>query len=331
MTKPLVSIIIPAYNRATIMHETLNSVVCQTYVNWECIVVDDGSTDETTAVIKGYCEKDNRFKFFVRPVHKLKGPSSCRNYGIEKAHGEYLIFLDTDDLLAPFCLEERVKAFEINKECDFLVFQMERFLDKPKDHLKQPLKRLNINNCIASFLQLNGIWQITSPIYKNEFLNEIKGFHEGLQNYEDLELGIRVIFNSSKYMLFNNIDCYYRNDENYSAKYKLEETKLNSIKAFIIFIKSIDENMIRKCANDELKINYKNEVVYAYKKIFILNIKDKIGVYKKQNKEILSFLSKNNYLKLHQKGAFYFVQNFLSKFYKIKGVGVYRCMKYLYR
>lgn len=331
MFQPLVSIIIPSYNRATIIHETLNSVVNQTYTYWECIIVDDGSIDETVTVVECYCKKDNRFKSYSRPEHKTKGPSSCRNYGVEKANGEYIIFLDSDDLLAPFCLQERVKAFEINKDCDFLVFQMERFLDKPNLHSTKPLKNIVVQHSLSSFLQLNSVWQITSPIYKKELLNKIKGFNENLQNFEDLELAVRALFNSSKYMLFINIDCYYRNDENYSAKYKSNEAMYKSIKAFIIFMKSMDNNIIRQCANEELKIKYKNEVVNAYKKIFILNIKDRIGVYKKQNKEILSFLSKNNYLKLYQKGVFYFVQDFLSRIYKIKGIGAYRCMKYLYR
>lgn len=331
MFQPLVSIIIPSYNRETIIHETLISVLNQTYVNWECIIVDDGSTDETTAVIEDYCKKDNRFKSYSRPEYKAKGPSSCRNYGVEKAYGEYIIFLDSDDLLAPFCLEERMKAFETHKECDFLVFQMERFLEKPNLHSIKPLEKLSVQHCLSLFLQLNSVWQVTSPIYKKEFLNKIKGFNDKLHNYEDIELAVRAIFNSSKHLLFNNKDCYYRNDEHYKAKYKSEEIKFNSIRAFIIFINSIDENMIRKCANDELKILYKNDVINAYKKVFMLNIKDNIAVYKKQNKEILSFLSKNSYLNLYQKGVFYFVQNFLSRFYKIKGIGVYRCMKYLYQ
>ena len=64
--KDLLSLIIPCYNKATFLGETLQSVLNQTYPNWECILVDDGSTDDTPAVAKGYCEKDTRFRYFQK-------------------------------------------------------------------------------------------------------------------------------------------------------------------------------------------------------------------------------------------------------------------------
>ncbi|HEX9600942.1 MAG TPA: glycosyltransferase family 2 protein, partial [Mariniflexile sp.] len=67
MIRPLVSIIIPTYNRGHLIGETLESVLCQTYDNWECLVIDDGSTDNTDALVQGYLNKDNRIKFYHRP------------------------------------------------------------------------------------------------------------------------------------------------------------------------------------------------------------------------------------------------------------------------
>jgi glycosyltransferase involved in cell wall biosynthesis len=329
--KSLVSIIIPSFNSEQKLPETLESVVNQTYLNWECIVVDDGSTDETTAVVKGYCEKDNRFKSFIRPVHKLKGPSSCRNYGLELAKGDYIIFLDSDDLLAPFCLEERIKAFEANKKSDFLVFQMERFLKRPNLHSNKPLKKLNTQCCISSFLQLKSVWQITSPIYKKEFLIKIKGFNEKLENFEDLELAIKAIFNSSVFKLFNNIDSFYRNDENYITKYNSKILIKKSIEAFIILIKSLHKDIIAKCKNKQTKVTYSQDIVIAYKMLFLKYIKENVKEFKTQNRIIINFLSSNNYLTNKQIFIFFFTQNILFKFYKIKGLGLFKFMKYLYQ
>ena len=106
-------------------------MLSQTYTNWECILVDDGSIDLTETISINYQEKENRFHMYKRPEDLSKGPSSARNYGVTKAKGEYLIFLDADDLLATTCLENRVAQFQQNQNCDFLVFQMERFLDEP--------------------------------------------------------------------------------------------------------------------------------------------------------------------------------------------------------
>lgn len=96
---PLVSIIIPTYNRAHLIEETLDSVLAQTYQNWECIVVDDGSTDGTKAIVAAYSKKDARFQYFSRPTNKPKGANACRNYGYEKSKGYYIQWFDSDDLM----------------------------------------------------------------------------------------------------------------------------------------------------------------------------------------------------------------------------------------
>lgn len=88
------SIIIPSFNRADLISETLDSVLNQTYRYWECIIVDDGSTDFSSEIISKYLELDNRFKYLERPKDRLKGPSACRNIGLQNAKGEYVIFLD---------------------------------------------------------------------------------------------------------------------------------------------------------------------------------------------------------------------------------------------
>lgn len=97
--QPLVSIIIPTYNRAHLIGETLDSVLAQTYQNWECIVVDDGSSDDTNALMKTYCEQDSRFRYYHRPKERKKGGNICRNIGIDKAQGDFISFLDSDDFI----------------------------------------------------------------------------------------------------------------------------------------------------------------------------------------------------------------------------------------
>ena len=97
---PLVSIIIPTFNRAQFIGEALDSVLSQTYAHWECIIVDDGSTDNTSEVLSAYCLKDKRFQYFKRPSHWPKGANGSRNYGISKSKGVYFAFCDDDDFLS---------------------------------------------------------------------------------------------------------------------------------------------------------------------------------------------------------------------------------------
>jgi len=91
--EPLISVIIPTYNREKIIERAINSVINQTYKNWELIIVDDGSTDNTKKVLEPYL-KNNKIKYFH---NKNKGVSAVRNFGIKKAQGEYIAFLDSDD------------------------------------------------------------------------------------------------------------------------------------------------------------------------------------------------------------------------------------------
>lgn len=85
--QPLVSIIIPTYNRAHLIGETLDSVLAQTYKNWECIIVDDGSSDNSDEIIDECVKKDARFKYYQRPDEHLPGGNGARNYGFRMSRG----------------------------------------------------------------------------------------------------------------------------------------------------------------------------------------------------------------------------------------------------
>lgn len=119
-TKALVSIVIPTYNRAHVIEKTLNSVIAQTYTNWECIIVDDGSTDNTIKAIEPYLKKDKRFRFYSRPNNIKKGPSTCRNYGYEQSEGEYVQWFDSDDLMHPDKLRLKLE-YAFKYEADVIV------------------------------------------------------------------------------------------------------------------------------------------------------------------------------------------------------------------
>ena len=101
--------IIPTYNRSDLLGNTLDSVISQTYTNWECIVVNDSSIDYTSELMEFYCEKDKRIKFYHRPHSLTKGANSCRNYGFEVSKGEYIQWFDSDDLMHPEKLNLKLK------------------------------------------------------------------------------------------------------------------------------------------------------------------------------------------------------------------------------
>lgn len=102
---PKVSIIMATYNRAHFIRETLLSIQYQTFLDWECIIIDDGGTDNTLEVISPILEEDKRFRFVRRADSYLKGLPGCRNCGLDLARGECIIFFDDDDIAHPQNLE----------------------------------------------------------------------------------------------------------------------------------------------------------------------------------------------------------------------------------
>lgn len=116
--KPVVTIIMATYNRAHFIVETLHSIQQQTFGEWECLIIDDGGTDNTHEVIAPILEKDSRFQFLKRPDTYLKGLPGCRNYGLDLAKGDFVIFFDDDDIVHPMNLELCVKELK-NTEFSF--------------------------------------------------------------------------------------------------------------------------------------------------------------------------------------------------------------------
>ena len=219
----LVSIIIPTYNRAHLISETLDSILAQTYTNWECIIVDDHSQDNTQTVIKEYQDSDSRFQFFVRPNSKNKGANSCRNYGIEKSKGNYIIFLDSDDLFASNCLENRIATFDENQKYDMLIFSMGHFITKENCYVDQRRTLINLESekTLIEFLFGSKLpWNITRPIYKRTIFDSKMGFNEKIQAFQDDEFHIRILGTLPiKYRSIDTTDCFYRMDDNSLNKY----------------------------------------------------------------------------------------------------------------
>ena len=110
---PVVSIIVPCYNQAPYLSEALQSVLDQTYSEWECIIVNDGSTDGSEEIAKEWADRDSRFKYF----HKANsGVSDTRNFGIKQSVGIYLLPLDADDKIDSFYLEKGMEVFDKNPQ-----------------------------------------------------------------------------------------------------------------------------------------------------------------------------------------------------------------------
>jgi len=210
----LVSIIMPNYNKAKFIAESIESVIKQTYSNWELIIVDDISTDNSLEIIQSFSKVSTKISFHIRKSKK-KGGSACRNIGIDKTKGEYIVFLDSDDLLETFCLQQRINIIKQYNELDFAVFPIGTFYKKIGDSTSYwiPPK----SNHLKKFLAHELPWHTSSVIWRKRFIEKLKGFNENFIRLQDVELHTKALLeNNCSYKVFRALksDAYYRIDLN---------------------------------------------------------------------------------------------------------------------
>ncbi len=187
-TTPLVSIIVPAFNAAAFLGETIASVQQQTFTQWELIILDDGSTDATAAIAEQAQKNDSRIRLIRQPN---AGLSTTRNRGIERSRGELIAFLDADDRWQAKKLEIHWQAFQSKPELDISFAQVE-FLNLSG----QPMGQFSKGACTSLqpelFLSENPTSTPSTWVVRKSVFEKVGGFCETLRHDEDLEWLIRA-------------------------------------------------------------------------------------------------------------------------------------------
>ena len=203
-----VSIIIPCKNRPVLLLETIASIRSQTCTNWEAVVVDDGSNDQTIGQMESVSREDPRIRF-LRRNGNFAGANVCRNLGFEASKGEYIIFLDSDDYLAPFCLERRVKTMQDHPGLSFAVFPCRIFREKPGD-TDFLWNADSGEDDIDRFLTLDIPWAIHSVIWRRAAFNTLEPWDEAIHYAQDWMHNLRTLTQRIPYRRFSGPDCSYR-------------------------------------------------------------------------------------------------------------------------
>lgn len=181
----LVSIIMPAYNSEKYIGKAIESVLAQTYNNWELIVIDDASKDNTLDIINDYRKKDSRIKLFQNKVNT--GVSATRNIGIELASGDWIAFLDSDDIWLPYKLEKQMKYAELYG-AEFL-FTGASFVDENGIPYKGIFE---IPEKISYYeLRKHNVISCSSVLIRKKFFESIK--MENDEMHEDYAVWLRIL------------------------------------------------------------------------------------------------------------------------------------------
>ena len=193
--KPLISIVIPTYNRAHLIGEALESIIIQTYKNWECIIVDDGSVDNTESIVNRYIQKDNRFQIYNRPIERLKVGNAARNYGFELSGGEFIIWYDSDDAMLPEKLEQHLDLFCQNPTISVSVLNSYYCNFEYKNPYRPWRDKLFSEDLLNDFIAQKAGWQTGDGLWKKKDLKFL--FNENLQSSQDWEFHIKKIISAT--------------------------------------------------------------------------------------------------------------------------------------
>lgn len=285
-----VSIIIPVFNRGGIILETLSSIKYQTYKNWECILVDDGSTDNTIEILNKYCDLDNRFKLHKRPKEKLKGANSCRNYGFQVSTGDYINWFDSDDLMHSSFIEKKVNAFTSKLDC---VISKTCFFKNDVNIITGKEARTKLSsNLLEDFVILKISWYLPDPMWKKSYLISKTLFSEELKKGQDRDFHIKMLINKPRLKIVNKYLTYYRqHNKTISNNYSREVvySHYNALNKRIKLLLNLNPSNDLKfyLLNQQIK-NY--PFLFKEKKSFYLFFKTFIELYHLSFKYLVLFI-----------------------------------------
>ncbi|WP_134388019.1 glycosyltransferase family 2 protein [Flavobacterium psychrophilum] len=291
--KNLVSIIVPCYNGENYLNNTLESVFNQEYKNWECVIVNDGSTDQSSNIIDNWVKKDNRF---FHHHQENQGLSTSRNNGVQLAKGEYIFFLDADDLLPSNSILDLINSIDIKSDFAVGITQMRNILTTEflgeTHHFKYTqgtLKNLN-KEIILKIIEEGHCVTVMNKIYRKTFIEDNSlQFKKGIL-HEDYLWFFETWF-LAKQISFCNKETYYYHTNNIHSitNNKKDQNIIDILKSFDIIKEKYYNNIIFK--------NYKEIIgIYlTYFKTLILKEVNTIQINNNTLKLVHNKFKKNQY------------------------------------
>ena len=217
MNTPKVSIIIPCFNQAQYLPEALDSILAQTYQDWECIIINDGSTDNTEQVAHEYSSRDKRFVYIYQ---SNQGVVRARNNAIRASQGDYIISVDSDDWIEPDCIDICVKEIENTNNIKLVYYDAELFGVKNGifDLPSYSLGRMLISNCIPVF-----------AMFKRCDYDKTSGYNENMKDgQEDWDFWLTMLEEGGEVIKIDKVLYHYR-IKDVSRNNSFDEYKLRAI------------------------------------------------------------------------------------------------------
>jgi glycosyltransferase involved in cell wall biosynthesis len=250
LDKDLVSVIMPAYNAANHIAESIESVISQSYPHWELLVVDDGSTDDTAAIVKRFEVTDQRVKYLYQQNGRQ---GKARNLAIQNSNGKYIAFLDADDKWTTDKLTIQTELLSAEKNTDLLFSQGYSLTGSQVEDYNVKVKTVWNSNNFADFVQQNRI-PILGVLIKKEALLQVGGFSEDadIQNAEDYHLWLKLLIANKVFKSIPDRLFYYRVHSNQST-FQNKGTAAPIFHAYGNLLKACGHDKFRQVLIDKLK------------------------------------------------------------------------------
>lgn len=203
----------PTYNQSEFIVYALNSVKNQSYQDWECLIIDDGSTDITEKLVRDYILDDIRFKYYKK---ENNGASTARNFGLDKAKGDYILFLDSDDYIIKDKLLKSLNKFEKSESSDLVISNFNMFRIKFEEYLpafcKLEGRDFNFDSLLLGW-DIDFNIPIHCALFKASLFNSVR-FNEAIKSKEDWIMWVTIFQNGAKAIFINESLSFYRYNDN---------------------------------------------------------------------------------------------------------------------
>ena len=221
--EPLVSAIVPTYNRANLVRRALDSVIKQSYSNLEIVVVDDASDDNTEEIINGMGSSQIRY---IR--HQTnQGGAATRNTGIEAAKGEYVAFLDSDDVWLQGKIETQLAAIQNEDSPDNIVSYTQFEIEQDKQIYIKPSRGKNEKEAVADYMFLHeGEIQTSTMMLPRKLILETR-FRSELKKHQDLDLSLRLEASGAQFLLVEKVLTVLDNEERSDRISRISDYKIS--------------------------------------------------------------------------------------------------------
>lgn len=210
----MVSVVIPVFNRKEYVEKMILCIINQTYTNWELLLIDDGSTPDVVLMMKKYSQKDTRIKVYIRDKQP-KGAPSCRNIGLQYSSGEYIMFLDSDDLISNTCIQNRVQFLELYNDIDFGIFPARYFNSRLSDDSRicffssSTGIKLGEDTLLSLFRGEYPCLVWTNLYRRRKIIEKNIKWKEDLLVLQDFDFNFKILSNNFKYRYFDIEADYY--------------------------------------------------------------------------------------------------------------------------